>query len=132
MFLCRGAVYRGKVLCFGDRVLCFGGRVLCFGDRVLCFGARCCVSVTGYFVSGHECCILRQGTAFFGALAQLGAHHTGSVGVRGSNPLCSTNYFGCKQAHFHFRECACFFSLSAFVHYLFITDIKDYKKIFKV
>ena len=25
-----------------------------------------------------------------GALAQLGAHHTGSVGVRGSNPLCST------------------------------------------
>ena len=26
----------------------------------------------------------------FGALAQLGAHHTGSVGVRGSNPLCST------------------------------------------
>ena len=27
---------------------------------------------------------------FFGALAQLGAHNTGSVGVRGSNPLCST------------------------------------------
>ncbi len=26
-----------------------------------------------------------------GALAQLGAHNTGSVGVRGSNPLCSTN-----------------------------------------
>ena len=26
----------------------------------------------------------------FGALAQLGAHHTGSVGVRGSSPLCST------------------------------------------
>ena len=25
-----------------------------------------------------------------GALAQLGAHHTGSVGVRGSSPLCST------------------------------------------
>ena len=25
-----------------------------------------------------------------GALAQLVAHHTGSVGVRGSNPLCST------------------------------------------
>ncbi len=24
-----------------------------------------------------------------GALAQLGAHNTGSVGVRGSNPLCS-------------------------------------------
>ena len=27
---------------------------------------------------------------YFGALAQLGAHDTGSVGVRGSNPLCST------------------------------------------
>ena len=26
-----------------------------------------------------------------GALAQLGAHNTGSVGVRGSNPLCSTS-----------------------------------------
>ena len=26
----------------------------------------------------------------YGALAQLGAHNTGSVGVRGSNPLCST------------------------------------------
>ena len=25
-----------------------------------------------------------------GALAQLGAHHTGSVGVVGSNPICST------------------------------------------
>ena len=27
---------------------------------------------------------------FHGALAQLGAHDTGSVGVRGSSPLCST------------------------------------------
>ena len=27
-----------------------------------------------------------------GALAQLGAHHPGSVGVRGSNPLCSTSF----------------------------------------
>ena len=27
---------------------------------------------------------------FSGALAQLGAHNTGSVGVRGSSPLCST------------------------------------------
>lgn len=27
----------------------------------------------------------------FGALAQLVAHNTGSVGVRGSNPLCSTS-----------------------------------------
>ena len=26
-----------------------------------------------------------------GALAQLGAHNTGSVGVRGSSPLCSTS-----------------------------------------
>ena len=26
----------------------------------------------------------------FGVIAQLGAHHTGSVGVRGSSPLCST------------------------------------------
>ncbi len=26
----------------------------------------------------------------YGALAQLGAHHTGSVGVTGSNPVCST------------------------------------------
>ena len=26
----------------------------------------------------------------YGVLAQLGAHNTGSVGVRGSNPLCST------------------------------------------
>lgn len=26
-----------------------------------------------------------------GDMAQLGAHHTGSVGVRGSNPLISTN-----------------------------------------
>ena len=25
-----------------------------------------------------------------GALAQLGAHHTGSVGVTGSSPVCST------------------------------------------
>ena len=25
-----------------------------------------------------------------GALAQLGAHNTGSVGVTGSNPVCST------------------------------------------
>ena len=28
-------------------------------------------------------------SAVSGALAQLGAHHTGSVGVRGSSPLCS-------------------------------------------
>ena len=35
----------------------------------------------GYYISNSK----------RGALAQLGAHHTGSVGVRGSNPLCSTN-----------------------------------------
>ena len=29
-------------------------------------------------------------SANHGALAQLGAHHTGSVGVTGSNPVCST------------------------------------------
>ena len=29
-------------------------------------------------------------SSFHGALAQLGAHDTGSVGVRGSSPLCST------------------------------------------
>ena len=35
-----------------------------------------------------------------GALAQLGAHNTGSVGVRGSNPLCSTKKRGrCTQLH---------------------------------
>ena len=28
--------------------------------------------------------------AVYGVLAQLVAHHTGSVGVRGSNPLSST------------------------------------------
>src|SRR5690349_11688558 len=29
-----------------------------------------------------------------GAVAQLGEHHTGSVGVRGSSPLSSTTAFG--------------------------------------
>lgn len=31
-----------------------------------------------------------------GALAQLGAHHTGSVGVTGSSPVCSTKFFRSK------------------------------------
>ena len=31
-----------------------------------------------------------RGFTLKGALAQLGAHNTGSVGVRGSSPLCST------------------------------------------
>ena len=35
-----------------------------------------------------------------GALAQLGAHNTGSVGVRGSNPLCSTR----KKVPFVYRQ----------------------------
>ncbi len=33
-----------------------------------------------------------------GALAQLGAHHTGSVGVRGSSPLCSTRIMNSLSA----------------------------------
>ena len=45
----------------------------------------------------HPSCIIYS----FGALAQLGAHNTGSVGVRGSNPLCST-----KKA---LAFCKCFF-----------------------
>ena len=39
-----------------------------------------------------------------GALAQLGAHNTGSVGVRGSNPLCSTN----KNRTFVYRQMFCY------------------------
>ena len=42
--------------------------------------------LSGNTLRGFESHHLRQ----TGALAQLGAHHTGSVGVRGSNPLCST------------------------------------------
>ena len=37
-------------------------------------------------------------SSFHGALAQLGAHDTGSVGVRGSSPLCSTR--GEPSEHF--------------------------------
>ena len=36
----------------------------------------------------------------FGALAQLVAHHTGSVGVSGSNPLCSTALESTVPEHF--------------------------------
>ena len=32
-----------------------------------------------------------------GALAQLGAHNTGSVGVTGSNPVCSTSGKGTTE-----------------------------------
>ena len=34
--------------------------------------------------------MLQECDTTHGALAQLGAHNTGSVGVRGSSPLCST------------------------------------------
>ena len=37
-----------------------------------------------FFILWYNCRII------YGALAQLGAHNTGSVGVRGSSPLCST------------------------------------------
>ena len=37
-----------------------------------------------------------------GALAQLGARHTGSVEVRGSNPLCSTKQV--LEEHLLFRR----------------------------
>ena len=51
----------------------------------------------------------------YGALAQLGAHNTGSVGVRGSNPLCSTR----KKHTFVYQDNVCFFqrnkSLAGFV-----------------
>lgn len=40
-----------------------------------------------------------------GALAQLGAHDTGSVGVRGSSPLCSTNRV--LDEHLLFRRWLC-------------------------
>ena len=39
---------------------------------------------------------------YFGALAQLGAHNTGSVGVRGSSPLCSTIASTSKEVLFCF------------------------------
>ncbi len=38
----------------------------------------------------------------YGVLAQLVAHHTGSVGVRGSNPLSSTS----RGARHPIRECS--------------------------
>ena len=43
---------------------------------------------------------------YFGALAQLGAHNTGSVGVRGSSPLCSTIPQALRKK--------CFFALSPY------------------
>ena len=36
------------------------------------------------------CSVFSFNICVCGALAQLGAHNTGSVGVRGSSPLCST------------------------------------------
>ena len=41
----------------------------------------------------------------FGALAQLGAHNTGSVGVRGSNPLCSTKKALAEASAFFNKIC---------------------------
>ncbi len=46
-----------------------------------------------------------------GALAQLGAHHTGSVGVTGSNPVCSIQKSR-KQVLFHFEITPVFLFLS--------------------
>ena len=40
----------------------------------------------------------------FGALAQLGAHNTGSVGVIGSSPLCSTRKSTCESKCFFYRD----------------------------
>ena len=40
----------------------------------------------------------------YGVLAQLGAHHTGSVGVRGSNPLCSTIKTADFSRFIHYRR----------------------------
>ena len=48
--------------------------------------------------------------ASVGALAQLGAHNTGSVGVTGSNPVCSTR----KKA----RESVLFFKSQSFARFM--------------
>ena len=42
-----------------------------------------------YFTKQIKCAKIHT-VEINGALAQLGAHHTGSVGVRGSSPLYST------------------------------------------
>ncbi len=56
----------------------------------------------GFFCTGT--CI----SSLNGALAQLGAHHTGSVGVRGSSPLCST-----KRKRLNYAVCGAFCSISS-------------------
>ena len=42
--------------------------------------------------------------AWFGAVAQLVAHHTGSVGVRGSSPLSSTHETLATQGFLRFPD----------------------------
>ena len=47
--------------------------------------------ISSFFVQGLDKLLLLWYTNLVdGALAQLGAHHTGSVGVTGSSPVCST------------------------------------------
>src|SRR5437660_12212250 len=53
----------------------------------------------------------------WGAVAQLGEHHAGSVRVRGSNPLCSTSFHGNSVGAR--RLLGCFFALGASFRRLF-------------
>ena len=64
----------------------------------------------------------------FGALAQLGAHNTGSVGVRGSNPLCSTT----KETSFVYQDKRGFFciiELVVFLHYNYFRKASELRGI---
>ncbi len=63
----------------------------------------------------------------FGALAQLGAHHTGSVGVRGSSPLCSTIINHVKQPFSSICERLFYFGNLRFVRCLCAIAEKQYK-----
>ena len=56
--------------------------------------------------AGAGCVLLRECPAVLGAgaVAQLVAHHTGSVGVRGSSPLSSTVSVVIERAS-HPRKC---------------------------
>ena len=49
---------------------------------------KCNFFLDFYFTKQIKCAKIHT-VEINGALAQLGAHHTGSVGVRGSSPLCS-------------------------------------------
>ncbi len=64
----------------------------------------------------------------FGALAQLGAHHTGSVGVRGSSPLCSTITNHVKQPFASIYRRLFYFGNLRFVRCLCAIAEKQYKK----